>query len=81
MTVRRRFLVLLVLFGSLTAASCNTNQGNGEAQPENTGKGYNADNEKNDQRNSKSVGTQTTPSKPAPGQTPSQPASKPTASH
>lgn len=81
MAVRYRSLVLLVLFACLALSSCKVNQGNGEAQPENTRKEYNADNEKNDNRNSKSVGKQTTPSTPAPGQTPSLPAGKSTGSH
>ena len=74
----RRTFSCLLLFSRLTALSCRTNQGNGVAQPENTGKGYNPDQEKNNVRQSGTGGPGQTnrSSQPGSAQTPSQPASK-----
>lgn len=75
---RRAFTwCLLIELAALT--SCKTNQGNGEAQPEDTKHGYNPDNEKNNVRKAGSGGaggTNREQTKPGPDQTPGQPASK-----
>ncbi len=73
----RTAVFFLIAAATLTTGGCKVNQGNGEAQPENTGKGYSPDNERNNVRNGKSDGANhTTPTGPGADQTPSQPASK-----
>lgn len=80
--MNRRTARLICLALGLTCVSCDRNAGNGEAQPENTKQGYNADNEKKDQRQGGlGQGKATTPSNPGPAQTPSDPASKPDGPH
>jgi hypothetical protein len=74
--LRRRIVCLPIAF--LSMAACKTNQGNGEAKPENSGNGYNPDNQKNNMRQSGTggPGKSTTPSQPARSQTAGQPAGK-----
>ena len=79
----RRALAVSVVLSFVAGSGCKTNQGNGEAQPQNTSRGYNADNERNNTRKSGTggPGNNTTPAKPGPDQTPGQPASKSDRAH
>lgn len=71
--LRRTFVGGLLLFSVLSFLSCKTNQGNGLAQPQNAGKGYNPDQEKDNTRQggagSSSQAART--ASPGPAQTPS----------
>ena len=72
----RRILTSFVLIACLAAGGCRTNQGNGEANPENSGNGHSPDNQKNDMRKAGRIGNETKPSNPGPDQSPGQPAGR-----